>query len=66
MVQSEGESESEVSEDEFQPVKTTGQVFGPTGTRQASVRWFKATQSQSVRREDGAFADWFHGIITRR
>ena len=41
--------------------------FGPEGTRQASVRWFKETQLQGVRTSSGSgFAEWFHGIIARR
>ena len=59
-------SDSEISEDEFLPVKTKNNQFGPLGTRQASVRWFKETQSQSLRKGEEGFADWFHGIITRR
>ncbi|XP_077983454.1 uncharacterized protein LOC144438275 [Glandiceps talaboti] len=37
--------------------------FGPEGSREASVRWFKETQYE---RFQGDVATWFHGIITRR
>lgn len=33
--------------------------------RAASVKWFKEEQADQVTEDDGGFADWFHGIITR-
>ena len=30
------------------------------------MRWFKATQSDAVRNDQGELQMWFHGIITRR
>ena len=58
---------SDSDEDDFTAVKTSGAQFGPTGTRQASVRWFKETQIQTVMKPEGnGFVEWFHGIISRR
>lgn len=61
-------SESEFSDDEFKPVSSTN--FGPAGTRHATVRWFKETQTLQVYdpvNHDGNFiAEWFHGVISRR
>lgn len=42
-------------------------IYGPEGSRQATVKWFQHTQSVRVRDDaSGKFAAWFHGIITRR
>ncbi|XP_013394776.1 myosin-IIIb isoform X2 [Lingula anatina] len=61
------DTDDEVLEDEFVPVKTTGMTkYGPAGTKQASMRWFRATQYDKLRQPHGGFAPWFHGIITRR
>ena len=55
------------SEDDFTPQPTTGATkYGPAGTKQASLRWFKETQSTKLQQPSGGFAEWFHGIITRR
>jgi myosin-3 len=34
-------------------------------SRAASVRWFKEEQKDNLTSDDGGFADWFHGIISR-
>lgn len=61
-------SESEFSDDEFKPISSTN--FGPVGTRHATIKWFKETQTQQVYdpvNQDGNFiAEWFHGVISRR
>ena len=71
----EEESEEEVDsddviEDEFvktsAPAKKKGGKFGPLGTKGATIKWFKSTQSHQLREKTGVFAIWFHGIITRR
>jgi myosin-3 len=33
--------------------------------RAASVKWFKEEQKDQLTDDDGGFADWFHGIISR-
>ncbi|XP_071794491.1 myosin-IIIb-like isoform X2 [Asterias amurensis] len=58
------DDDDEIIEDEFVRIKKN--LFGKEGTRQASVHWFKATQSMAARDPSGVFAKWFHGIITRR
>ncbi|XP_022097396.1 myosin-IIIb-like isoform X2 [Acanthaster planci] len=58
------DEDEEIIEDEF--VRIRNNLFGKEGTRQASIHWFKATQSMAVRDQTGTFAKWFHGIITRR
>ncbi|XP_038076391.1 myosin-IIIb-like isoform X2 [Patiria miniata] len=58
------DEDDEIIEDEFVRIKQN--LFGKEGTRQASVHWFKATQSMAARDKMGTFATWFHGIITRR
>lgn len=68
-LQAEGSSsDSEYSEDEFKPVSSHN--FGTPGTKQATVRWFKETQTQQVYdpvNVSGNFiAEWFHGVISRR
>lgn len=66
-IQEEEAEDDSQSEDEFEPVKTTGMtIYGEAGTRQASVRWFQATQCDRLKSPTGGFAQWFHGIITRR
>ncbi|XP_070543651.1 myosin-IIIb-like isoform X2 [Ptychodera flava] len=57
------DSEEDILEDEFLRTKKN-MKYGPEGTRQASIRWFKETQSKKLSAE--GFAPWFHGIITRR
>lgn len=59
---------SDSDEDDFTSVKTKGtKHFGPSGTRQASVKWFKETQIKTVMKPGSTeFVDWFHGIISRR
>jgi hypothetical protein len=41
-------------------------AYGPAGSREASVKWFKATQARSLRQKNGAYMEWFHGIISRK
>ncbi|XP_071171569.1 myosin-IIIb-like isoform X1 [Mytilus edulis] len=61
-------SESEFSDDEFKPISSTN--YGPPGTKHATIRWFKETQTQQVYdpvNTDGNFiAEWFHGVISRK
>ncbi|XP_065915839.1 myosin-IIIb-like [Dysidea avara] len=52
--------------DVFVAFKGRFNKFGKEGTKQASVRWFKATQSDAVKTSTGQVQIWFHGIITRR
>ncbi len=70
-----GPDEGDVEEDlpEFVAASTskvtkgTETEFGKVGTRDASVQWFKHTQSTKVKDVSGnGFAIWFHGIIKRR
>ncbi|XP_077989266.1 myosin-IIIa-like [Glandiceps talaboti] len=60
----EAAEEEDILEDEFVRTKKNMR-FGPEGTKQASIRWFKETQSAKLK-ETGGFAHWFHGVITRR
>ena len=56
-------------EDDFSQsaLRSPTKQFGPAGSRMASVRWFKETQLHGVRNSSGSgFAQWFHGIISRR
>ncbi len=55
----------DVIEDEFVKTVKKGK-FGPAGTKAATIKWFKQTQSEKLRENTGVFALWFHGIITRR
>nr|XP_022331356.1 myosin-IIIb-like isoform X1 [Crassostrea virginica] len=61
-------SDSEFSEDEFKPVSSHN--FGTPGTKQATLRWFKETQTHQIYdpvNVTGNFiAEWFHGVISRR
>ncbi|KAL5482212.1 hypothetical protein EMCRGX_G022508 [Ephydatia muelleri] len=54
-----------VDEDGFVAV-SKGNRFGPEGTRNASLRWFKETQARHVLRADGTVCEWFHGFISKR
>ncbi|XP_069138328.1 myosin-IIIb-like isoform X1 [Argopecten irradians] len=64
--QADSSDSDQFSDDEFKPISST--QFGTPGTRQATVKWFKETQSQQV--YDPAvssfIAEWFHGVISRR
>ena len=63
------EVSSDSDEDDFTVTRVApaADQFGPHGTRQASVRWFKETQLPSVMTPEGnGFVEWFHGIISRR
>lgn len=61
------DTDSETIEDNFKPVTSNLNRFGREGTKNAAVNWFKETQTYNVLEEDQSkFADWFHGIITRR
>ena len=56
----------DVLEDEFVKTAKKGGKFGPQGTKAATIKWFKTTQSDKLKEHTGVFAEWFHGIITRR
>ena len=43
-----------------------GKNYGEVGARTASVKWFKTTHAKQLLQENGFYADWFHGIISRR
>lgn len=63
----EDEDDDELAEDEFKPIKSRDMsIYGKPGTKDATVQWFKQTQSIKLRQPNGQFAEWFHGIITRR
>jgi len=49
------------------PTKAKGKGKKKSGrmNRAASVKWFKEEQKDQVTEDDGGFADWFHGIISR-
>ncbi|KAL8615976.1 hypothetical protein ACOMHN_034652 [Nucella lapillus] len=60
-------SGSDVMEDEFTPVQSNLNKFGRVGTRHAAAEWFKETQTPNVLdTSSGRFAEWFHGIISRK
>lgn len=60
-------SDSDVLEDDFKPVQSNLNKFGRPGTRKAAAEWFKETQTENVLDENsGRFAEWFHGIISRK
>ena len=55
------------AEDTFRGVKSKEMMkFGKPGTKDATVQWFKQTQSTKLKLPHGGFYEWFHGIITRR
>ena len=55
------------TEDTFRGVKSKEMMkFGKPGTKDATVQWFKQTQSTKLKLPHGGFYEWFHGIITRR
>ncbi|XP_072050806.1 LOW QUALITY PROTEIN: myosin-IIIb-like [Amphiura filiformis] len=56
----------DVIEDEFVKTVKKGGKFGALGTKAATIKWFKTTQSEKLRENTGVFSNWFHGIITRR
>ncbi|KAK3097735.1 hypothetical protein FSP39_012604 [Pinctada imbricata] len=66
--QTESGSESEFSDDEFKPISSN--KFGKPGTKGATIRWFKETQTAQVydpvNVEGNFIAEWFHGVISRR
>jgi hypothetical protein len=45
--------------------KSKGKNKSGRMNRAASVKWFKEEQKDQVTEDDGGFADWFHGIISR-
>ncbi|XP_006819085.1 myosin-IIIb-like [Saccoglossus kowalevskii] len=60
----ENDTDDDILEDEF--VRTKKNMgFGPEGSKEASILWFKSTQSEKLKETHG-FSNWFHGIITRR
>ena len=59
-------SDNEILEDDFQPV-TSLRRFGRPGTKHAAVNWFRETQTEYViDQNQNRFAEWFHGIISRK
>ena len=52
-----------VPEDDFDQVSASQPQ---AGSRKASLGWFKQTQLPQIKEAQGQFAEWFHGIITRR
>ena len=61
------DSSGEILEDDFKPVKSNLKKFGRPGTRRAAAEWFKSTQTLNVLdSQSGRFAEWFHGIISRK
>ena len=66
-MEDEDSSDSEVLEDDFKPVQSNLKKFGRAGTKKAAVEWFKETQTYNVLdTTSGRFAEWFHGIISRK
>ena len=66
-MEDEDSSDSEVLEDDFKPVQSNLKKFGRAGTKNAAVEWFKETQTYNVLdTTSGRFAEWFHGIISRK
>ena len=66
-MEEEDSSDSEVLEDDFTPVQSNLNKFGRVGTRKAAAEWFKETQTYNVLDSNsGRFAEWFHGIISRK
>lgn len=60
-------SDPEVIEDDFKPVPSNLNKFGREGTKHAAQEWFKETQTHNVYDSSaGKFAEWFHGIISRK
>ncbi|KAK7115853.1 myosin-IIIb-like isoform X2 [Littorina saxatilis] len=60
-------SDSEVLEDDFKPVNSNLNKFGRPGTKKAAAEWFKQTQTEHVMNPTNTrFAEWFHGIISRK
>ncbi|XP_025077881.1 myosin-IIIb-like [Pomacea canaliculata] len=60
-------SDPEVIEDDFKPVSSNLNKFGREGTKHAAQEWFKETQTHNVYDSSaGKFAEWFHGIISRK
>lgn len=65
------DSDFEVLEEKFlnqrrQEIQST--LYGEVGSRQATVKWFLATQAKFLRQENNSriFEEWCHGIITRK
>lgn len=64
------DSDFEVLEEKFldqrrQDIQSS--LYGELGTRQATVKWFLATQAKSLMQENSrVFEEWCHGIITRK
>ena len=66
-MEGEDSSDSEVLEDDFKPVQSNLNKFGRAGTKKAAAEWFKETQTYNVLdTNSGRFAEWFHGIISRK
>ncbi|GFO14637.1 myosin-iiib [Plakobranchus ocellatus] len=60
----------EALEDDFEAAATATnrlERFGREGNKQAAMNWFKETQTYNVvDQNQNRFAEWFHGIISRR
>lgn len=64
------DSDFEVLEEKFlnqRRQEIHSSLYGEIGTRQATVKWFLATQAKFLRQENSTvFEEWCHGIITRK
>lgn len=59
--------ETEILEDDFTQVQSDLNRFGRAGTKAAAAVWFKSTQTLNVLdSKSGRFAEWLHGIISRK
>ncbi|XP_035829712.1 unconventional myosin-VIIa [Aplysia californica] len=66
-MEEESGSDSEILEDDYQPVSSNLKKFGREGTKTAAINWFKETQTYNVvDKNENKFSEWFHGIISRR
>ncbi|RUS80245.1 hypothetical protein EGW08_012010, partial [Elysia chlorotica] len=65
-----GSDSDDLLEDDFEAAATKSshsQRFGKEGNKQAAMNWFKETQTYNVvDQNQNRFAEWFHGIISRR
>lgn len=65
-----GSDSDDLLEDDFEAAASSTnrlQRFGREGNKQAAMNWFKETQTYNVvDQNQNRFAEWFHGIISRR
>ncbi|XP_048250149.1 myosin-IIIb-like isoform X2 [Haliotis rufescens] len=60
------DADDEVMEDDFKADASNRNKFGAPG-RKATTIWFQSTQTENVvEPQSGKFAQWFHGIISRK